>query len=96
SDPYAGLYLDGSVQRAQFRNRVQGLALDAECYDTRAWQGAIEAGYAFRLSKDDKSNVYLEPELQVGYSRWDNYRHSESNGTDVAAHNAGGLFGRIG
>ncbi|TGR46192.1 autotransporter outer membrane beta-barrel domain-containing protein [Mesorhizobium sp. M00.F.Ca.ET.151.01.1.1] len=96
SDPYAGLYLDGSVQRAQFRNRVQGLALDAERYDTRAWQGAIEAGYAFRLSKDDKSNVYLEPELQVGYSRWDNYRHSESNGTDVAAHNAGGLFGRIG
>lgn len=95
-DPYAGLYVDGSVQRAQFRNRVEGLALDAERYDTRAWQGAVEAGYAFRLTTSDSSSIYLEPQVQVGYSRWDSYRHTESNGTAVAANNADGMFGRVG
>lgn len=96
NDPYAGLYVDGSVQRAQFRNRVEGLALDAERYDTRAWQGAVEAGYAFRLATSASSSIYLEPQLQVGYSRWDSYRHTESNGTAVAANNADGMFGRVG
>lgn len=96
ADPYAGLYIDGSVQRAQFRNRVEGLALDAERYDTRTWQGAVEAGYAFRLATGDSSSIYLEPQLQVGYSRWDSYRHTESNGTAVAANNADGMFGRVG
>lgn len=96
ADPYTGLYIDGSVQRAQFRNRVQGLALDAERYDTRAWQGAVEAGYAFPMGGGGTSTMYLEPQLQIGYSRWDSYRHTESNGTDVAANNAGGMFGRVG
>lgn len=49
-DPYAGFYVDGSVQRAQFRNRVEGVGLDAERYDSRGWQGAIETGYAFRVA----------------------------------------------
>ncbi|WP_447897632.1 autotransporter outer membrane beta-barrel domain-containing protein, partial [Stenotrophomonas sepilia] len=49
ADPYAGFYVDGSVQRAQFRNRVEGIGLDAERYDSRAWQGAVETGYAFRV-----------------------------------------------
>lgn len=96
ADPYAGLYIDGSVQRAQFRNRVEGLALDPERYDTRAWQGALEAGYAFRLATSDSSSIYLEPQLQVGYSRWDSYRHTESNGTAVEANDADGMFGRVG
>ncbi|WP_447897570.1 autotransporter family protein, partial [Stenotrophomonas sepilia] len=49
ADPYAGFYVDGSLQRAQFRNRVEGIGLDAERYDSRAWQGAVETGYAFRV-----------------------------------------------
>ncbi|KAG0738684.1 hypothetical protein G6F24_017549 [Rhizopus arrhizus] len=46
ADPYAGFYVDGSLQRAQFRNRVEGIGLAAERYDSRAWQGAVETGYA--------------------------------------------------
>ena len=40
--------------------------------------------------------VYLEPQLQVGYSRWDSNRHTEANGTVVSTENANGLFGRAG
>ncbi|MCF3530152.1 autotransporter outer membrane beta-barrel domain-containing protein [Stenotrophomonas maltophilia] len=96
ADPYAGFYVDGSLQRAQFRNRVEGIGLDAERYDSRAWQGAVETGYAFRVGGASNGGIYLEPQLQVGYSRWDSSRHTEANGTVVTAENANGMFGRAG
>ncbi|WP_329842139.1 autotransporter outer membrane beta-barrel domain-containing protein [Stenotrophomonas sepilia] len=96
ADPYAGFYVDGSLQRAQFRNRVEGIGLDAERYDSRAWQGAVETGYAFRVGGASNGGIYLEPQLQVGYSRWDSNRHTEANGTVVSTENANGVFGRAG
>jgi autotransporter family porin len=96
ADPYAGFYVDGSLQRAQFRNRVEGIGLDAERYDSRAWQGAVETGYAFRVGGASNGGIYLEPQLQVGYSRWDSSRHTEANGTVVSTENANGVFGRAG
>lgn len=96
ADPYAGFYADGSLQRAQFRNRVEGIGLDTERYDSRAWQGAVETGYAFRVGGASNGGIYLEPQLQVGYSRWDSNRHTEANGTVVSTENANGVFGRAG
>ncbi len=96
ADPYAGFYVDGSLQRAQFRNRVEGSGLSPEHYDSRAWQGAIEAGYAFPLGGARNGGLFLEPQLQVGYNRWDALRHTEANGTVVTAQDADGLFGRVG
>ena len=95
-DPYAGFYVDGSVQRAQFRNRVEGVGLDAERYDSRGWQGAIETGYAFRVGGAQAGGIFLEPQLQVGYNRWDDLRHTEANGTVVTTQDADGLYGRVG
>lgn len=96
ADPYAGFYVDGSVQRAQFRNRVQGIGLAEERYDSRAWQGAVETGYAFRVGGASNGGIYLEPQLQVGYNRFSDSRHTEVNGTTVANDDANGLFGRAG
>ncbi|WP_414610582.1 autotransporter outer membrane beta-barrel domain-containing protein [Stenotrophomonas pavanii] len=96
ADPYAGFYVDGSLQRAQFRNRVEGIGLDTERYDSRAWQGALETGYAFRVGGASNGGIYLEPQLQVGYSRWDSNRHTEASGTVVSTENANGMFGRAG
>jgi len=96
TDPYAGFYLDGSLQRAQFRNRVEGVALATERYDSRGWQGAVETGYAFRVGGPQNGGIFLEPQLQVGYNRWDDLRHTEANGTIVTAQDADGLYGRLG
>ena len=96
ADPYAGFYVDGSVQRAQFRNRVEGIGLADERYDSRAWQGAVESGYAFRVGGASNGGIYLEPQLQLGYNRWDSNRHTEANGTVVTSEDADGLFGRAG
>ncbi|MGE6332997.1 autotransporter outer membrane beta-barrel domain-containing protein [Stenotrophomonas sp. NPDC077659] len=95
-DLYSGFYVDGSLQRAQFRNRVEGLALTPERYDSKAWQGAVEAGYALRVGGAANGGLYLEPQLQVGYNRWDDLRHTEANGTVVTTRDADGLFGRAG
>lgn len=96
ADPYAGFYVDGSVQRAQFRNRVEGVGLETERYTSRAWQGAVEAGYAFRVGGASNGGIYLEPQLQVGYTRWEQGQHTEANGTVVQTEDANGLFGRAG
>ena len=95
-DPYAGLYVDGSVQRAVFRNEVEGNALATERYDSKAWQGAVEVGYAVTVRQSGNSRVFLEPQLQVGYTRWDDVRHIERNGTLVRTADASGAFGRVG
>lgn len=95
-EPYAGFYVDGSLQRAQFRNRVEGIGLDTERYEARAWQSAIESGYTFRIAGNDSRSVYLEPSLQIGYNRWDNEGHTEANGTVVRTLGANGVFGHVG
>lgn len=96
-DPYAGLYLDGWVQRQQFRNKVEGAGLATERYDSKAWQGAVEVGYAFRLTGDAaRGGLYLEPQVQVGYTDTDSDTHVEANGTIVEAQEAGGMFARAG
>ncbi|WP_294995665.1 autotransporter outer membrane beta-barrel domain-containing protein [uncultured Stenotrophomonas sp.] len=96
TDANAGFYVDGSVQRAQFRNRVEGVGLETERYTSRAWQGAVEAGYAFRVGGASNGGFYLEPQLQLGYSQVSVGEHTEANGTVVQALAARGVFGRAG
>lgn len=95
-DAYAGLYLDASLQRAVFRNEVHGVALPTERYDSKAWQGAMEVGYAIPLSHTPGSTVFVEPNLQLGHTHWDDQPHTERNGTVVRSEDASGSFGRIG
>ena len=75
--------MDGSVQRAQFRNRVEGIGLDAE--RTTTVPGGC-GGNRLRVPcrRCQQRGIYLEPQLRVGYSRWDGNRRTEANGTVVS------------
>lgn len=95
-DAHAGFHLDGSLQYARLRNRVEGLGLATERYDARAWQGMLEVGHAFALWSQDSGRVYLEPELQLGYAGGNDSDAVEANGTRVTVNNSAGAFGRIG
>jgi autotransporter family porin len=96
-DPYGGFYLDGSLQHARFSNRVEGTALATERYDSRAWQGALEVGHAFRIGRSGSASMlFVEPQLQVGYTRWNDVQHTEQNGTVMTSDDANGVFGRVG
>ncbi|MCU1110797.1 autotransporter outer membrane beta-barrel domain-containing protein [Stenotrophomonas maltophilia] len=93
-----GLYIDGWLQAAQFKNRVQGDALTPEHYRSRSLSASVEAGYALRLHQNESSALYLEPQVQAIWTdyRMDGDQHQEVNGTVVKAAEAGGLQTRVG
>ncbi|MEJ1143271.1 autotransporter outer membrane beta-barrel domain-containing protein [Stenotrophomonas sp. CCNWLW162] len=90
------LYVDASVQRGQFRNRVQGEGLAEERYDSDIWQSSVEAGYRFGVGQIGNTALSLQPELQLIYTDAKTDVHTESNGTVVRAAGNSGLAGRAG
>lgn len=90
------LYVDASVQRGQFRNRVQGEGLAAERYDSDIWQSSLEAGYRFTIGQIGSTALSLQPELQLVYTDATTDRHEETNGTIVRSVGDDGLSGRLG
>ncbi|MGY5944579.1 autotransporter family protein [Stenotrophomonas forensis] len=90
------MYLDASVQRGQFRNRVQGEGLAEERYDSDIWQSTLEAGYRIGIGQIGSTAVSLQPELQLIYTNTSTDRHEETNGTVVRALDNNGLSGRLG
>jgi autotransporter family porin len=91
-----GLYLDASVQHGRFNNRVQGQGLDAERYDTRLWQSALEAGSRFNAGTLGGMLLRLEPQLQLTHTVGSMDTHVESNGTVVTQASGNGLSTRVG
>nr|WP_180166743.1 autotransporter outer membrane beta-barrel domain-containing protein [Stenotrophomonas sp. SbOxS2]NYT99600.1 autotransporter outer membrane beta-barrel domain-containing protein [Stenotrophomonas sp. SbOxS2] len=90
------LYVDASVQRGQFRNRVQGEGLSEERYDSDLWQSSLEAGYRIGIGAIGSTALSLQPELQLVYTDANIDRHREANGTVVRSLGDSGLSGRAG
>jgi len=90
------MYVDASVQRGQFRNRVQGDGLAEERYDSDIWQSSLEAGYRFDIGQIGNTALSLQPELQLIYTDAKTDVHTETNGTVVRAAGSSGLSGRAG
>jgi len=90
------MYVDASVQRGQFRNRVQGEGLAGERYDSDIWQSSLEAGYRFNIGQIGSTALSLQPELQLVYTDAKTDVHTETNGTVVRAAGNSGLSGRAG
>jgi autotransporter family porin len=90
------LYVDASVQRGQFRNRVQGEGLAEERYDSDLWQSSLEAGYRIGIGVIGSTALSLQPELQLVYTDANTDRHEEGNGTVVRSLGDSGLSGRVG
>ncbi|QXQ03188.1 autotransporter outer membrane beta-barrel domain-containing protein [Stenotrophomonas indicatrix] len=90
------MYVDASVQRGQFRNRVQGEGLAEERYDSDLWQSSLEAGYRFGIGHIGTTALSLQPELQLVYTDAKTDVHTETNGTVVRAAGNSGLSGRAG
>lgn len=91
-----GLYVDGWVQAARFDNDVQGEGLGKQSYDSRTRSASLEAGYAWALRSTSASTLYLQPQMQVGWTDYDGDSLVESNGTTVQDDRAGGFNSRVG
>ncbi|KAG1082656.1 hypothetical protein G6F40_015044 [Rhizopus arrhizus] len=96
ADGSAGAYVDAQLQYGRFSNRVQGVALDRESYDSRTRSAALEGGYTFNVWQGASSNLYLQPQMQLTYTGYRADRPVERTGTVVDGAEAGGLAGRVG
>lgn len=92
----AGAYVDATVQSGRFDNRVQGLGLEPEHYDSRMTSTSLEAGFTFNVWQGASSHLFLQPQLQLSYADFRADRHVETNGTVIDRADAGGLSGRVG
>ncbi|WP_312318441.1 autotransporter outer membrane beta-barrel domain-containing protein [Stenotrophomonas sp.] len=89
-------FVDSTVQRGQFRNRVQGERLAEERYASDIWQSSLEAGYRIGIGQLGGMALSLQPELQLVYTDAHTDLHVESNGTVVRAVGNDGVSGRLG
>ncbi|SET54513.1 autotransporter family protein [Stenotrophomonas indicatrix] len=91
-----GAYVDANVQYGRFDNRIRGVGLEPEQYDSRTTSASLEAGYTFNVWQGESSQLYLQPQLQLSYADFRADRHVEHNGTVIDRADAGGLNGRVG
>ncbi len=91
-----GLYVDAWAQHARFKNSVQGDALNKERYDSKANTASVEAGYGFQVANGERVAMFVEPQLQLSYTRFSADSHIESNGTVINGSDADGLTSRVG
>lgn len=96
ADGTQGAYIDANLQYGRFDNRVKGVGLEPEQYDSRTASASLEAGYTFNVWQGASSQLYLQPQLQLSYADFRADRHVEHNGTVIDRADAGGLNGRVG
>ncbi|MEN5203165.1 autotransporter outer membrane beta-barrel domain-containing protein [Stenotrophomonas sp. TWI700] len=91
-----GLYVDAWAQHARFKNSVQGDGLGKERYDSTANSASVEAGYGIQVADGARVAMFIEPQLQLSYTRLNTDTHVERNGTVIDGDNADGLTSRLG
>jgi len=96
ADGTQGAYIDATLQYGRFDNRVQGIGLEPEHYDSRMASASLETGHTFTVWQGAASALYVQPQLQLSYVDFRADRHVETNGTVIDHADAGGLSGRLG
>lgn len=91
-----GAYVDASVQAGRFDNRVEGVDLPREQYDSRVITTSVEGGYTFTIWQGPHANLYVQPQLQVSHVDYRADGHVEANGTRIDTADADGISGRLG
>jgi autotransporter family porin len=95
-DGLQGAYLDSSLQRGRFHNRVQGIGLQREQYASRNVHASLEGGYTLAAWQGAAASVHLQPGMQVQHVRHRAGRHVESNGTEVTHADGSATQARVG
>lgn len=96
ADGTQGAYIDATLQYGRFDNRVQGIGLEPEHYDSRMASASLETGHTFTVWQGAASALYVQPQLQLSYVDFRADRHVETNGTVIDHADASGLSGRLG
>lgn len=91
-----GPYLDGWIQHGWFRNKVKGDELAEQRYNSRAWSGSVEGGWTFNAWSTNDYRFYVQPQVQVIYTRYHGNDVIENNGTVIENSHEDGISTRLG
>ncbi|MEJ8846165.1 autotransporter outer membrane beta-barrel domain-containing protein [Variovorax rhizosphaerae] len=95
-DILSGPYVDAWILGGSYKNKVKGLGLPQESYNSRSITASLEAGYSFKVFDDGKSQMYFEPQAQLILQDLRASDHIESTSTVVSRLNASGPTTRVG
>ena len=91
-----GAYVDSWMQHNWFDNSVHGFGLPEESYGSQMDTVSVETGYAIKLSDDENTKIFVEPQGQLKYSSYRSDNHTEVGGTKVSTEDAEGVTARAG
>ena len=91
-----GLYADSWLQYGRYDNEVEGSGLAREEYNANTWSGSLELGYALPLYEGVSRGLYVEPQGQVIFTRYNSDAHTEANGTRIAEQRSNQTTTRLG
>lgn len=91
-----GAYVDSWIQHNWFDNSVHGFGLPEESYGSQMDTVSVETGYAIKLSDDENTKIFVEPQGQLKYSSYRSDNHTEVGGTKVSTEDAEGVTARAG
>lgn len=92
----SGRAVAGLHEYVLHKGGVQGVGLHRESYGTRAIIGALDGGCIAPVWRGASATLFVQPQVQLIYTRFQAGQHVERHGTTVGNAEAGGLGGRIG
>lgn len=91
-----GTYVDTWMLYNWFDNKVMGQEQATEKYKSSGITASVEAGYSFKLGKNERNSYWLQPKAQVVWMDVQADSHREANGTRVKDNTDGNLMTRLG
>ena len=89
-------YWDIWGQYNWFDNSVKGEQISGEYYSSRGVTGAVEGGYAYKITGNRETSVWLQPMVQAVFMNVRSGDFREDNGTNISFNGEGNIMSRLG
>lgn len=95
-DQLSGPYVDAWLAYGGFRNTVGGGGLATESYRSGVWNTSLETGYSLPVFDNGLTRLFVEPQAQLLYTRYNAGDHTEAGNTIVSNQGVSSVTTRLG
>lgn len=92
----SGLYLDSWLQYSWFRNSVNEAGQASDRYTSKGFSASAEGGYAYKMFEGERTDFYIQPQMQLIWSDVSADARYSPNGIYVQDEGQGNIQSRIG
>lgn len=92
----SGIYVDSWIQYNWFQNTVREEGQLADNYRSKGFSASLEGGYSYKVVDGDRTDFFIEPQLQVVWSDVSADGHNTRNGIYVQDIGQGNIQTRVG